>query len=413
MSGTGAHRVWHRAAALVIGLTSVTSPPAAAQIELVDGDGPRVAVGGYARWLVVGHDPRTDFPGAAERSLLQAGVGRLRWRVRGERWLLELHQRLGARWSSKPRAPTVLGFGVSAVPTRWDLESVLLEREQLRVAHDVDRLALTVYSGLADLTVGRQAVTWGWAALFPVADLWSRFGPYELETEEKPGLDAVRALAYPDERLVLDLVAADRGAARDASVGARLAAIFPAGDLYLAAGKLWRELLLIGGAALLLDEVKLRGEAVLPRGLDAGGWHQPRVTAGADWIRGRWTLSGEIHYNGIGTSSPERYPGVLLDPRIARGESYFLGRWYGGAAGGWSATDRLTLSASLLANLLDPSASFSPVGTWDLGQRGRVSAGALLTAGKRPYSTGGSIPALPSEFGAYGHLLFAQAGVYF
>lgn len=268
----------------------------------------------------------------------------------------------------------MLGFGVSAVPTRWDLESVLVDRELLRVAHDVDRLALTVYMPLADVTIGRQAVTWGWATLFPVADLWSRFGPYELETEEKPGLDALRALAYPAERLVLDLVAADRGAARDASVGARLAVSLPAGDLYIAAAKLWRELVFIGGAALVLEEVKLRGEAVLPRGLDRGGWHRPRVTAGADWVRGRWTLSGELHYNGIGTDSFERYPAVLLDPRVARGESYFLGRWYAGAAGGWSVTDRLTLSASLLANLFDPSASLSPVATWGprAGERGRA-----------------------------------------
>ena len=411
MRRTAAH-VRPRLLAATITFLLTIPAPADAQIDLVDRGGLRIAVGGYARWLALGHDPRSDVAGAG-RSLFQAGVSRLRWTARGGGWLVELHERLGARWNSEPLAPTVLGFGVSAVPTRWDLESVLVDRELLRVAHDVDRLALTVYMPLADVTIGRQAVTWGWATLFPVADLWSRFGPYELETEEKPGLDALRALAYPAERLVLDLVAADRGAARDASVGARLAVSLPSGDLYIAAAKLWRELVFIGGAALVLEEVKLRGEAVLPRGLDRGGWHRPRVTAGADWVRGRWTLSGELHYNGIGTDSFERYPAVLLDPRVARGESYFLGRWYAGAAGGWSVTDRLTLSASLLANLLDPSASLSPVATWDLGRRGRVSAGALLTAGERPYGPKGSIPTLPSEFGAYGHLLFAQAGIYF
>ena len=143
---------------------------------------------------------------------------------------------------------SVLGLGVSAVPARRDLEIVVLDRERSRVGHDVDRLSVTVYAGPVDVILGRQAVTWGWAALFPVADLWSRFGPYELETEEKPGLDAARVLTYPGGRFELDFVAADRGATRDASAGAPLSGSFAAGDAYVAAGKFWREFLLMGGA---------------------------------------------------------------------------------------------------------------------------------------------------------------------
>ena len=124
-------------------------------------------------------------------------------------------------------------------------------------------------------------------------------------------------------------------------------------------------------------------------------------------------VSGEVHYNGIGARDASGYPEVLRDPRVVRGETYFLGRWYARAAAMWSGADRITLAASLLGNLSDRSISLSPSATYYVGRHGRVSAGALLTAGERPHALPGSPTALPTEFGAYGDLLFAQAGVYF
>ncbi len=105
-----------------------------------------------------------------------------------------------------------MGFGVSVIPgRRWDLSSVFVDQERLRVWHDVDRLSLTWYNDVADVTVGRQAITWGISNVYPVADLWAQFSPFELDTEEKPGIDAVRVLSYPGQRLELDAVVADRG----------------------------------------------------------------------------------------------------------------------------------------------------------------------------------------------------------
>ena len=91
-----------------------------------------------------------------------------------------------------------MGFGVSVIPgRRWDLSSVFVDQERLRVWHDIDRLSLTWYTDFADITVGRQAITWGISNVYPVADLWAQFSPFELDTEEKPGVDAVRILSYP------------------------------------------------------------------------------------------------------------------------------------------------------------------------------------------------------------------------
>jgi len=41
---------------------------------------------------------------------------------------------------------------------------------------------LHLYLDQFDVTLGRQAITWGVAKLFPSADLWSQFSPFELDT---------------------------------------------------------------------------------------------------------------------------------------------------------------------------------------------------------------------------------------
>ncbi len=54
----------------------------------------------------------------------------------------------------------------------------------------------------------------GISNIFPIADLWAQFSPFELDTEEKPGADAVRALHDPASGLEWDIVVADRGTNR-------------------------------------------------------------------------------------------------------------------------------------------------------------------------------------------------------
>ena len=184
-----------------------------------------VDLGGYVRSLTgvqdLGYDPIvTD-----RRVAFNGEVIRLKWLVDVDGWIrFNVHNRLQSQYSSSDGGGgrDVLGFGVSAVPRRSiDLETTLVDEEHLRVWHDLDRLAVTIYSDVVDLTIGRQAITWGISNLFPIADLWAQFSPFELDTEEKPGIDAIRALLYPANGIELDAVLADRGSSGDLSAGIR------------------------------------------------------------------------------------------------------------------------------------------------------------------------------------------------
>lgn len=411
-------------AAVLLAGRAAAQEPAASAADTVPAHATALTIGGYVRGITVLHDrgwelpslPGMDMP---DRTTVSHGqVGRLKWLVEGSGWRAEAHQRLQVRVSSDAAGMAPVGFGVGAAPDRLvDLRTDILTRDRLQAWHDIDRLTLRVQVGGADVTLGRQAITWGTSTLFPVADLWAAFSPFEQETEEKPGIDAARVLFYPRAGIEVDAVLAHRGSADDVSFGVRATRSGAQADVWLGAGKFWRQVMAMGGVTVLLDQSRLRAEVVLPRDLDGdAGFQRPRFTVGAERLGGTWMLGAEYHHNGIGSTRTEEYFDVAADPRLQRGESYFLGRHYVGGVGTWSpdVQNRLTLGLSTLVNVTDPSAAFTPSVTYDLGQATRLSAGALIGAGSRPEV----VPAIPflrprSEFGLYGNAFFATFSVFF
>lgn len=403
----------------LIGAGLVPSP-LAAQFTLFETNDARLLLSGYVRTFTGVHDRGFDLPRLpAEAEPRTTGfhgqVIRVKWQVEGDGWRFDLHDRFQARVNSGRTEGPVLGFGVSAVPDRLvDLETELVSEPGLRVWHDVDRLSLSLFTGPVDLTVGRQAITWGMSGIYPVADLWARFSPFELDTEEKPGIDAVRALFYPVRGLEMDAVIADRGSRAHLSAGVRGTYSLPRADVWAGAGKFWREAMAMGGVTILLDDAKLRAEAVLPWDLDDGTAQDPRATVGVDWISGTLMASAEYHFNGIGAPDPEGYTAVLEDPRFTRGETYYLGRHYLGGTVRWSPDEenRVALALTSLANLGDGSLALTPLLAYDFGQATRVSLGGLLSVGDTPrFET--HPPTLGSEFGTYGSLVYLGISVFF
>jgi hypothetical protein len=404
--------------ALCLVATVLLAEPAAAQTPLVQSGRFTLDLGGYVNSLTGVHDAGYDPPSADRRSGFHGDVIRLKWRAQwGDAVALDVHDRIQATVSSSPSGfgSSVAGFGVSAPPGHSvDLESVWIDDERLRLWHDLDRLALTVYTPVADITAGRQAITWGTSLLFPVADLWAQFSPFELDTEEKPGVDALRVLAYPAPGLELDAVVADRGRGYGASAAVRATWSLSSVDVYAAAGRLWEEAMAMGGVTWLFDTWTLRGEAVVSRDLDSDRWLSPRLTVGVDRTRSPVSLSAEYHYNGLGAGAASGYLRTLQSDRFARGETYYLGRHYLGLSASVAVDpqERIHVTGTLLTNLSDPSDSFFPALTWDVGRSARLSLGGLLGLGPEP-SFEGAIPELRSEYGAYGNLGYAQVAVYF
>jgi hypothetical protein len=93
---------------------------------------------------------------------------------------------------------------------------------------------------------------------------------------------------------------------------------------------------------------------------------------------------------------------------VQRGEIFGAGRHYLGLATAWKITELLSLNASVITNLIDPSAVIVPVLEYWLEQSVIVRAGGFVPIGARPGASG-----LKSEYGASPAGLFLQAGLYF
>src|SRR5690606_34048594 len=114
---------------------------------------------------------------------LGAGLLRFEWRAHiSDNITVDVHNRFFARVSSTA-INTSVGLGSTVAPKRTvDLRSTIVEELGLVGEHDLDRLSAAINTPLGDLTLGRQAVTWGVSLMFPVSDFWTQFSPFELDT---------------------------------------------------------------------------------------------------------------------------------------------------------------------------------------------------------------------------------------
>lgn len=134
------------------------------------------------------------------------------------------------------------------------------------------------------------------------------------------------------------------------------------------------------------------GAWTLPlEGLDDGlanvsvGRHFLRAVVGVDWRPAeKWVLFAEYHFNGWGTRDAARYVETLRSDRVTRGEVFGAGRHYAGLVVAWQASDLLSVQATALANLQDPSALVVPALEYWLEQSVLLRAGGYVPIGRPP-----------------------------
>jgi hypothetical protein len=342
------------------------------------------------------------------------------------------------------------GFGLGTVQTGAssqaqrrlvDFNSTLVSSGGLSLTHNLDQLAVKWKLGFGELVAGRQVLSWGTGRFWNPTDLLSPFAPTDIDKEVRHGVDAVRFTLKLSDTSLLDLLwlplqtgALNGGVARY-QVNVR------GYDVSASAAKYASDL--VAGADLAgdLGPLAVHAEAAYTWGLVGLGSGTPvgvgdrylRAVVGADWRpNATWFFSAEYYFNGFGAPDASGYLAKMTSFREQSGQVFGAGRHYLGLAGVWKATDLLTVSASIITNIQDPSAILVPMVEYWVEQSVILRVGAYGPVGAAPdpsalqqlhvsdlvtqdaaFTSAVSTLGIRSEYGLSPLGLFVEVGVYF
>lgn len=402
---------------LILCILSLAASSASARTALYEDEELQLYYGGYLRnfssWQAV--DGRAQelmaltgsgFSDVAINSLILRSELKL---SAGDWFTTEVHSRAAWTMATEPvlgEGQGRAGAGVSVVPKRsLDLSTELIGDPDHSVDLDLDRLLFRFYLGDADLSLGRQAISWGNSVLFSVSDVWTTFSPFDLDTSQKRGVDALRLVWALNDWVELDFILADRGSVEDLSGGVRAHLYLSFGEAFVALAKSYEDLALAAGLAADIDTIKLRAEVMGRYDLDTSEVELPRATLGVDWFYSERLIVGvEAHLNGFGSTDSSESAYLLhaaQEPALRRGEGYLLGVLYAGAYLTYRPHDLIGLNLTSMVNLLDPTALVSWSATLEVLESVDLSIGAFHGIGEG------------FEFGLSGHTGYLQLAAFF
>ena len=311
------------------------------------------------------------------------------------------------------------GLGLGSVPSggEWfDLGGTITrtDEEHVQWQHRFDRLNVRFSPGQGmDLSVGRQAVSWGTTLFLTPADPFLPFSPSDPFRQFRGGIDAGLLRLYPGPLSSLDLVVRPTDTALGEEMTALLRGLTTWKNWELSGwgGTLYGDRAGALGAAGGIGVWAVRVEAVIReiRGRVVG-----RGSIGLDrllQIGGRdLSLLVEYQRDGLAAARPESYLAILQSPEFRRGELQVLGRDEAVFQATYQLHPLWSVFGLWLLNLNDRSALISPGFGYSASNAVSISGGVYVGVGdsastlERP---------LPSEYGLSGTTGFLSLSWFF
>jgi hypothetical protein len=430
------------AVAFVLVIAGARSSPAL----LGDADGDVVLDGSIRSVIGVldNYDSELLFGGDATDVLSQS-ILRLTLLGKPRAWLVyEFHGLQTLTYSTTEQGPGngIFPAAVSSGRVRYqalDLRTEWYDDSKTSAALSLDRANVTLRYRRADVTVGRQAITFGKAYFWSILDVFLPFDPEQFDRDYKPGVDAARldfalgqfsgvnlvAVAGPDVPAIA-ATASDDGFWESSWFGsAVLARAFTSAagwDFALQGGKVFGGYHIGAGVVGELGPLELRFEAVrhfaddspqlVPPGMPGGGLlpegdlveNSTSVVVGTGHrFENSFTVELEYFRNGAGDSDS-------LESSALRSSSGGLLSWSEnliGAVLSYELSPMLLSSLGGIVSLDDGSTQLQPRINWAAGDELEILAGMIFNIGERPETL------LQSEFGTLPHLFYTELKFYF
>jgi len=307
-----------------------------------------------------------------------------------------------------------------------NLTSVIEDDEKFAALHRLDRLWVGYANDKAVVRLGRQAITWGNGLIFSPMDIVNPFDPTAIDTEYKSGDDMLygQYLRNNGDDIQAAFVFRRDIVSGDPDPDEGTAAVKyhgVAGDAeydLLVARNYARTTLGIGGNRSIGGAV-LRGDLVIA---DSSSGSKVQLVANLShaWMWGGRNVSGivEYYFTEYGLEDGNYDLASLLQntdllERLARGESFTLGRHY--IAGGVTIelTPLWVLAPNLFANLEDGSALVQIVSRNNLSQNVEFLGALNIPLGPSGSEFGGIVSEMAGLYFSIDLSLFAQVAWYF
>jgi hypothetical protein len=353
-------------------------------------DGNTYEFGGHTKLRFIGTTFPSDSvfrPLAGKKSLDLEGDLRLDFSAAAGRWTAHADYQLiglyGDRVEYTRELSPAAGLFVRRLPgdeRRWfDLTKVMHDQDKSALLHRLDRLWAGYASEKTVIRFGRQAISWGNGLFYAPMDLVNPFDPAAIDTEYKAGDDMLYLQFLQDSGNDLQAAVVVRRNPLDGEVESeqgtaamKYHGLAGASEYDLLVAEHYDDLVLGLGGTRSLGGAVLRGDLVVT---DAGS--DTFVQAVANWSYS-WTwrdrnMSGafEYYFNGFGQADGRYDPASLagnpdLLSRLARGESFTLGRHYLAGSVLVEMSPLWTITPTVLANVADPSALVQIVTSFSL-----------------------------------------------
>lgn len=309
--------------------------------------------------------------------------------------------------------------GTAWLPLQWTIED--WDRGSWR--HRFDRLLVTVPIGdFAEISAGRQTVSWATTLLFTPADPFAPFDPADPFREYRAGVDALRLQAFTGPFTELDLVLrlSELRDTTEVTALGRFSTAVGQWELSGWGGLLYGEGAAAGAATVTAGGAALRAEAEL-RWPDqtlrfSVGVDRSFPAAGRDLY-----VALEYQRDGYGAADPDGYLDLLFSDPFTRGELQVVGRDEAALQSSLQVTPLLTADLLAMWNLNDGSLLLAPAASWSLSNEVSLRSGLFLAFGDgaRPFPAptgpGGTVvqSAPASEYGPVPTSLYVSLTAFF
>ena len=363
----------------------------------------------------------------------------------GERLSYETHLVQSHTWSSGDLTvgpgggQTGTQLRYRALDVTWDW----LQEDRQSAALWLDRMNVRWRLPAVDVTVGRQAITFGKAYFWNPLDVFLPFDPTQFDRDYKAGVDAVRVDVHLGDFSGVTVVGAwgpeirasggirvGDSAANDglwdaswygSAILGRWFTTLHGWDVAVQGGKIYGGYQLGAGLTGELGPLEIRAEGAYLWALESDQQLPPPV-AGEQLIEDHGTLvlgTGRLFPSSLliefehfvnGAGDPGDLGKALL--RLRTGAALHLGRHVTGVLAAYDFTPLLRGQLATLYSWSDDSFQVQPLVSLSLSDNADLLVGLNLNHGARPASTPSGVE-LQSEFGSFPDVLFTEIKFYF